>query len=419
MRLKTGFALIISYGLVAETKSDYGDCGTNSCNQYISDRVCNEDTIGEDSQAPSDDFYRVGVLRSLSSGPETDFATMFAWEQALSDGLMSHVTDLDMLWIDSGSGISGGVQAGLCMRESGVNLVVGPSYSSVAQGASIIGTIYEKNVIGATSTSPLLSDTDSYSYFSRVIPSDNYQGAMLAEYAVNTQGWTKIATISISSEAYFEGITNVFAETAVLLGAQISEALRKIRASGVRVVMIAMEPARDALVIANATGMLDEGWAWLTTESTITTLTSNLWGLPEEKLVDMEKLLHGFIGLVPWMDTEGQTYQDWLSCVDSHYDDTTGMFANLGAMLTAANGNSVEVGKSKAKDMWYGYYYDAMMLALRALNPLTASERLDKRIARTVAIIWQHRVNDQSTRGTRYSGELDILVNVDELRNHN
>ncbi|GBG30032.1 Metabotropic glutamate receptor-like protein E [Hondaea fermentalgiana] len=401
MTMKHGLCialLAMALGVTHAQEDEYGVCENNSCNDYVKDRVCNVSTVTEDAYIPTPGTFKIGVMRDLRDTNGADFAAMCAFQHAKDDGILTGI-DLDMIWLDEGSAqdVPGGVEAGLCMAESGLNLAIGPSSSSVSQGVAMVSNVYEQNNIATTATSPSLSNADTYKFFSRVIAADTYQGSMLARYAVTINDWRKIATLSIASNTYFQGITTVFEDEATALGAeittytipsdftslQIEEALRKIRDSGVRVIMAAMRPMHDTLVVANQTGMLDEGWAWLTTETTISILFSNMLGLPASKLENMDILLDGVIGLVPKMDVEGEAYQKWMACIDEHYNDTTtgGMFDDMGAQSTARAG-SYEEGVAAAKIMWNGYYYDAMQVALRALDSVTEAERSDAVVVR-------------------------------------
>ncbi|GBG26571.1 Metabotropic glutamate receptor-like protein E [Hondaea fermentalgiana] len=402
-------AALVASAVIAGARG-YGTCATDSCNDYVESNICVEDVISENQYAPSTSMVTIGIIRDLTADNGPDFAAMCAWQHAKDAGL-DGANDTQLIWLDAGEDITGGVRAGLCMRKSGMNLAVGPSYSTVAQGAAMVGTIYEQNTVGTVCTSPLLNDTDTYSYFSRVIASDNFQGSMLARYAVVENDWQKIATISIATNLYFSGITDVFVSTAVELGAEITsytipaeftqsqleEVLTKIKNSGVRVIMAAMLPMHDTLTVAKNLDMLGEGWGWLTTESAISILYSNLWNLPDSKIDGMETLLDGVIGLVPRMDTESDAYTAWQSCIDEHYNDTTGMFAGMGEAATSREG-SVSAGLETIKTMWNGYYYDAMMVTMRALASLDSTERMDATVVR------------EAIRDTPYNGTSGSII---------
>lgn len=388
------FLFLLSVALPSTSTATYAVC-TEQCNSFVLDRICNENDVSDDEFKPTESSIRIGVIRSFTGNNGYDFAIMCAWEHATDnntgDGMLADTVDKDMVWLDADSGTAGGVKAGLCMRKSGLNLAVGPGFSTVSAGAALIGNIYEQNLVSTTATSPLLSDTDAYAYFSRVITSDAYQGTLLANYAYENN-WMQIAMVSISPDTYFDGITGAFSDRAVELGiditsytitdsyttAQLEEILRKIRVSGIRIVTAAMKPLKDLLVVANSTGMLDEGWGWLTTESSISILNSNVWGLSQDKIDGMEDLLDGVIGLVPAMNTTGEPYSKWENCVKSHFNDTTGMFADMGLTISTTDGVvDYDAGLTAALNFWGGYYYDGMYFVLKALNSLDPINRTD------------------------------------------
>jgi len=79
---------------------------------------------------------------------------------------------------------NGGFTSSLCITQTaGARFVLGPSYSGAAFGASTVGKIFDVPLLGTTTSNPQLSNKDEntgFPTFSRVYPSDTYQGAALA-----------------------------------------------------------------------------------------------------------------------------------------------------------------------------------------------------------------------------------------------
>lgn len=415
--------LVFAAVIVQVTEATYGECNT-TCNQYVLDRICIEDDVTEDAWVPNATSAKIGVMRDFSGTNAADFASMCALKNVREEGVLDGI-DVDLRWLDTNSDMLGGMRAGLCMRKSGMDAAVGPFSSDPAEGAALIGNIYDINTVATTATSPDLSDTSSYSYFSRVIGSDSNQGSMLATLAAQ-YGWTEIAVLYIATDTYFEGVANAFTDKCIELGisidtytlastdyseSKLEENLQKIRESEVRVVMASMTPMHDTLTIANETGMLDEGWAWLTTESAISILWSNGWNLPDSDLENMDVLLDGVIGLVPQVNTSSQAYNDWYDCIVDHMNETnsSSMFYGLGDAARAATYTSTELASMTEEEiyngtltamatMWYAFYYDAMQITLRAFASLDASDRSDTEKLRA------------AIRNTTYDGATGSIV---------
>lgn len=396
------FASNVSARYCPELSTTEEDCNMYSvcddCTDYVQDRICVEDLIDEDIYETTTDSIYLGILRDFEGSVGIDMSAMCALDNIVNNGtVISNSTSLNLIWLGTGSTMSGGISAGNCMRKSGMHLAVAPSAGSTpTSGAALIGTAYQQNLIGTTATSPSLSDATTYSYFSRVIASDSYQGSLLANYSLSNN-WTHVATLSLSPNTYFDGIITAFGDRATELGiavtsytlqdgyteSQISEALRKIRATGIRIVLLAVKSPRAILVEANSTGMLEEGWGWLSTEATMMVLDDDVWGLSDDEKEDLDTLLEGFIGLVPAMAPNGTTYAEWHACIDEHFDDVVGKYANIGATLLNASNGDRDAAITIAKTRWNGFYYDAIQVALRAMGSLTPAQRLDPTLVRS------------------------------------
>ena len=62
--------------------------------------------------------------------------------------------------------------------------------------------------VGVTSTAPTLSDRRTYPTFSRVVPSDEAQGRMLAQVVADF-GWTYVSVLSTTDD-YARELTTIF-----------------------------------------------------------------------------------------------------------------------------------------------------------------------------------------------------------------
>uniref|UniRef100_A0A7S2SQK7 G-protein coupled receptors family 3 profile domain-containing protein n=1 Tax=Mucochytrium quahogii TaxID=96639 RepID=A0A7S2SQK7_9STRA len=171
-------------------------------------------------------------------------------------------------------------------------------------------------------------------------------------------GISKVATISLSPQAYYDGIVNGFHSFAHDLGMTtmsvtmpidadketVSELLQTIKTNGFRVVFIATEYYNLTMTTADELGMVGDGWVWFGTEE-----------LVAEYSLITPHLLQGMFALVPALNASAQPLQDFHNCIDEHRNDITGKYANMHL-------------NEDPKEMWFAFYYDAMHIMLRAIQ---------------------------------------------------
>lgn len=99
-----------------------------------------------------------------------------------------------------------------------VPAIIGGAMSSTAEPITSICNQNQIVLLSPTATKPSL--TDANPYFFRIWPSDNYDGAVMADVAYNQVGIRKIAILYVAV-AYGEGITEVFKNEFQKLGGEI------------------------------------------------------------------------------------------------------------------------------------------------------------------------------------------------------
>lgn len=105
-----------------------------------------------------------------------------------------------------------GVEKIMEFNDEGINILIGPAYSSVMLGG-VADYAIENNIllISASATSAGVSDLDDKGLIWRTIPSDKLQGQVAAEYMYTNMGVREVAVIH-TSESYASGLASVFSE---------------------------------------------------------------------------------------------------------------------------------------------------------------------------------------------------------------
>eukprot|EP00516_Mucochytrium_quahogii_P004279 CAMPEP_0203748062 /NCGR_PEP_ID=MMETSP0098-20131031/3039_1 /ASSEMBLY_ACC=CAM_ASM_000208 /TAXON_ID=96639 /ORGANISM=" , Strain NY0313808BC1" /LENGTH=845 /DNA_ID=CAMNT_0050636677 /DNA_START=1393 /DNA_END=3930 /DNA_ORIENTATION=+ len=293
---------------------------------------------------------------------DLDVVLMCALEDINNNPDILPETKMDIVYIHEPYSQAAGIEAGLCMQHHGIPAAIGPISSTTSVGASIIGQVYKLPLVATVASSPVLSDKSFYPYFSRIFPSDAFQGKVLAKI-VYQLGFTKVATITTALHIYYEGITNSFVRDAedrnmTILSVTTSrsssyedlkKAFKTIKDAGYRVIMIAQESKLvwDAIVDLEMQG---PGYQYFAPEGK--------WG---QNNATQTSLSNGWLGVFPKVDKESAAIKKMYSCVDSHLSDTTGPFANLTVKNPRSN--------------WWIYFYDAAQVMARAMHAMGFDEQ--------------------------------------------
>ena len=172
--------------------------------------------------------------------------------------------------------------AAWCLGQRGVPVVIGPTYSGAGLGAATIASTLDLPLVGPSTTSPQLNERDpinGYPTFSRIITSDEFQGAALVDLAVEF-GWRKVATLSVSQDTYTTDLAKAFAKTAAVkevdialsqsigenhVGEDVKLVLNAIKNSGSRIIYAFLYQTQVEVVmpIAKELGMIGAEWVWI------------------------------------------------------------------------------------------------------------------------------------------------------------
>ena len=101
-----------------------------------------------------------------------------------------------------------------------VGIVSGANSGNTAAAAEILN-VFHIPMVGATTTSEVLSDKSKYEYFLRVVPSDFFQARAIIDILLHFN-WTYISAINSpgsygeSGECYLISCDNLLNQTAIL-----------------------------------------------------------------------------------------------------------------------------------------------------------------------------------------------------------
>ena len=156
---------------------------------------------------------KIGFLND-ATGPISQFAGPFtySWNAAMDDlNAMDHGdNDFDFQVVEADSACSGdaAATAAQSLVDAGVVAVAGAACSGASIGANAILAANGIPMISYASTSPALSSDENYPHFFRIVPSDAYQAAVMAEMVAG-DGHTNPAIIHMVN-AYGAGLADAF-----------------------------------------------------------------------------------------------------------------------------------------------------------------------------------------------------------------
>ena len=353
--------------------------GGGACNAFMLENACTADKFTQKHDAcrasatmnetNAQTVLKVGIIKPLSGidarwEATSSVAIMCALEDISSNPSLLPGVKIEAIWSDSEGHQLGGVGASVCLARSSSSpppIVIGPAYSSSAFGASRVANAFGMALIGTTTSNPLLSDKDSFPQFSRVFPSDLYQGAALAD-VTETFGWKSVAMLSMSYDAYSTGLVNAFVDEAtarnIRIGAnemyykdatdeELRKVLRAIRSTKLRVIILVgyAGNAQQILSVASEMDMHGAGWVWIGTDA---------WAADAVSFGDAGK---GIIGVVPRIYTASLSYQKLLQCVQSANQGADQKYKDLSWIRTTPGIPSA-------------FMYDAVQLASLAYHTI-------------------------------------------------
>mmetsp|Transcript_37826 Transcript_37826/g.59792 ORF Transcript_37826/g.59792 Transcript_37826/m.59792 type:complete len:291 (+) Transcript_37826:197-1069(+) len=202
-----------------------------------------------------------GLMGTFSFLAEKSASIVFAVDLINEDKCLLPETRLNLI-LREHSGVTEGLKEFLAVQKEFDPVGwTGFPLSSVSRTIAVASPLSETPIISGTSTLADLSEQDKYPYFSRVIASTADQGVILAEVC-NEYGWDRVATISVS-DPFGASMVEQFTNTAIKYSInflssatyplsdaedyedQIRAAIRKTKASGARIILLATLPGQN------------------------------------------------------------------------------------------------------------------------------------------------------------------------------
>jgi len=155
---------------------------------------------------------KIGFLND-ASGPIAVYAAGFVAASQIGVGLANTIgysngVQFEIVYADSGCDGTMGGAAAQSLVDAGVWGVVGAACSGASMGANAVLSAAGIPQVSYASTSPALSDAESYPGFFRVVPSDAFQGSVIAD-VMNTDGHDNVAVLHMTN-AYGAGLADAF-----------------------------------------------------------------------------------------------------------------------------------------------------------------------------------------------------------------
>ena len=158
---------------------------------------------------------KIGFLND-ATGPIAVYAGGFVAASQIALGLANTIgysngVQFEIVYADSGCDGTMGATAAQTLVDAGAWGVVGAACSGASQGANAILAAANIPQVSYASTSPTLESDENYPGFFRVVPSDAYQGSVMAE-VVAGDGYTNVAVFHMVN-AYGAGLADTFVQT--------------------------------------------------------------------------------------------------------------------------------------------------------------------------------------------------------------
>jgi ABC-type branched-subunit amino acid transport system substrate-binding protein len=183
---------------------------------------------------------------------------------------------LEIIHLDDGGEVWGGLRAACELVHSGIHGIVGPTYSSVSLGVARLTTALQVPTVAYSATSPTLSDPTAFQYLARVVPVDTMQAAAMVEVVAGF-GWSRICIVyqdddygvqgmvQTSSQARLAGMTVLATESFSSITSDTTTAVNRSLALGCRVFVVWCIDCDVAMEGVQNNGGLEafENFAWI------------------------------------------------------------------------------------------------------------------------------------------------------------
>ena len=157
---------------------------------------------------------KIGFLND-ATGPIAVYGAGFVAASQIALGLANTIgfssgVQFELVYADSGCDGDMGGDAAQSLVDAGVWGAVGAACSGASMGANAILSAAGIPQVSYASTSPALSDATAYPGFFRVVPSDAFQGAVVADVMI-ADGQDNVAVVHMTN-AYGAGLADAFVD---------------------------------------------------------------------------------------------------------------------------------------------------------------------------------------------------------------
>ena len=155
---------------------------------------------------------KIGFLND-ATGPIAAYAGGFVASSQIALGLANTIgyssgVQFEIVYADSGCDGTAGATAAQALVDAGVWGVVGAACSGASMGANAVLAAAGIPQVSYASTSPALTDATAYPGFFRVVPSDAFQGSVVADVMM-ADSQDNVAVIHMTN-AYGAGLADAF-----------------------------------------------------------------------------------------------------------------------------------------------------------------------------------------------------------------
>ena len=155
---------------------------------------------------------KIGFLND-ATGPIAVYAAGFVAASQIGISLANTIgysngVQFEIVYADSGCDGAMGQSAAQSLVDAGVWGAVGAACSGASMGANAVLSAAGIPQVSYASTSPALSDASAYPGFFRVVPSDAFQGSVIAD-VMTTDGHDNVAVLHMTN-AYGAGLADAF-----------------------------------------------------------------------------------------------------------------------------------------------------------------------------------------------------------------
>ena len=211
------------------------------------------------------------------------------------------------------------------LSEQNITLICGNELDDPATKSGIVGHVFGIAQISGGVTSPAMSDTDTYPYFSRVIGSGIGQmlaliDTLLYYSSIAGPGWTDVAIISSNTNSYGLELADVFLNNVhgnirivtyqqYLVGQGFDTEMKEIQKSGARVILpfvYVIDDFEGLMKAAVEYDLVGDHYVWGTSDALV---GSPILG---DSSAESLQAIHGMLGLFEFFDNTGTAYHNFI-----------------------------------------------------------------------------------------------------------